>query len=54
MGGCRESYAATLKVMQTSLVSRAIDAFQNPSKEARSEVHDQLLKYLETDTVWYA
>ncbi|KIP07974.1 hypothetical protein PHLGIDRAFT_29802 [Phlebiopsis gigantea 11061_1 CR5-6] len=37
----------------TSLVSRAIDAFQNSSNETRLEVHEQLLRYLETDTVCF-
>ena len=36
---------------QTSLVSRALDAFEDEA--TRAEVRDQLLKYFETDTVWY-
>ncbi|KAI0654740.1 ATP12-domain-containing protein [Cubamyces menziesii] len=35
----------------TSIVSRAIDAFQDEG--TRSEVRAQLLKYLETDTIFY-
>ncbi|KAI0648250.1 ATP12-domain-containing protein [Trametes meyenii] len=35
----------------TSLVSRAIDAFQDEA--TRSEVRAQLLKYFETDTIFY-
>ncbi|KAI0781315.1 ATP12-domain-containing protein [Trametes elegans] len=35
----------------TSLVSRAIDAFEDES--TRGEVRAQLLKYLETDTIFY-
>ncbi|KAI0350069.1 ATP12-domain-containing protein [Trametes cingulata] len=35
----------------TSLVSRAIDAFQDEG--TRNEVRAQLLKYLETDTIFY-
>ncbi|OSC97630.1 ATP12-domain-containing protein [Trametes coccinea BRFM310] len=35
----------------TSIVSRAIDAFQDES--TRNEVRAQLLKYLETDTIFY-
>ncbi|KAI0373317.1 ATP12-domain-containing protein [Pilatotrama ljubarskyi] len=35
----------------TSLVSRAIDAFQD--ENTRNEVRAQLLKYLETDTIFY-
>ncbi|KAJ3520202.1 hypothetical protein NM688_g9196 [Phlebia brevispora] len=35
----------------TSLASRAIDAFED--EETRKQVRAQLLKYLETDTVWY-
>ncbi|KAI8998991.1 ATP12-domain-containing protein [Trametes punicea] len=35
----------------TSIVSRAIDAFQDGS--TRSEVRAQLLRYLETDTIFY-
>ncbi|KAF9533443.1 hypothetical protein CPB83DRAFT_805394 [Crepidotus variabilis] len=35
----------------TSIVSRALDAMQDPV--TRTEVHEQLLKYLDTDTVCF-
>lgn len=37
----------------TSLASRAIDAFRNPKEDTRAQVHEQLLKYLETDTICF-
>ncbi|GJE98117.1 ATP12-domain-containing protein [Phanerochaete sordida] len=37
----------------TSLASRAIDAFRDAEEDTRAEVHDQLLKYFETDTICF-
>lgn len=42
--------ACSLTFVQTSLASRAIDAFHDEA--TRAEVRAQLLKYLETDTIW--
>lgn len=39
-------------IRQTSLVSRAIDAFDHPN--AREQVQNDLLEYLDTDTIWYS
>lgn len=36
---------------QTSLVSRAIDAMRDES--TRAQAREALLKYLDTDTIWY-
>ena len=36
---------------QTSLASRALDAFED--EPTRAQVRAQLLKYFETDTIWY-
>jgi ATP synthase mitochondrial F1 complex assembly factor 2 len=36
---------------KTSLVSRAIDAMQEEA--SRAQVRASLLKYLNTDTIWY-
>ena len=38
--------------IQTSLASRAIDSFSD--EITRAEVRAQLLKYLDTDTIWCA
>lgn len=44
-----ESQAET-SALQTSLAARAIDSFSN--EQARVEVRESLLKYLDTDTIW--
>ena len=36
---------------QTSIASRAIDGLQEQT--VREEVHTSLLKYFDTDTIWY-
>lgn len=41
---------ASIEHSQTSLASRAVDAFGD--EETRKQVQAQLLKYLETDTIW--
>ncbi len=41
-----------IHISQTSLASRAIDGLQE--QKVREEVHEALLSYFDTDTIWYA